>query len=819
MIKLINVNKYYKSGSENYHALRDINLEFGDSGMHFIHGKSGSGKSTLLNVLGGLDKYDSGDLIIDNVSTADFSKKDFNTYRNTYIGFVFQEFNVLKGLSVYENIALSLELQHMNVKHNHDKIQEIIDKVGLTGLENRMMNQISGGQRQRVAIARALIKNPRVIIADEPTGNLDSKNSKMVMDLLKELSKDHLIIVVTHSDALALEYADRLIEIKDGSVIKDTGNNAGLDKDLVLDPVKVPVKTSLSLSIKSVLKNKMRFIVMILLFALSLTFAGVVVNLSLADTTKVYSEYQNEFGNFVININKKYLSRGIEANTAFFDYELINYQEQYNEDETGHIKVLKGMDYYIPIDENALTEDPFWVNYIQRIHLYDSKILNVDNFPFLHGKHTNAANAVSITDYLADNLIYQNYFGSAVKERKDLIGKEIYSDDMKDPFIIRGIIKTNYEDFKNQDLTDSKVWSAFQDNLVFYSSMFTNQEKYASIYSSKNFDEVYDDVIFDIINQKGYCENVKITTYDKATGTVHASMGKEPTKPKEGDPTQIAVTTGFLKKVTGLDGTIDELFNKIYFEVTYEKTTGNYVTEYMYATVYLNAVRRVPTSISCVITDIIEDDEAVIYAPALRNTDLYTRILSSSFGDGGFATLINDSINGGEDVILSNATTYREMIENDVLISNQAFQKVLLVDDFINNNLWLFIGIFFVFGLFSVLLIFNFVIINIKNSTRDIGIYMSLGLSGFRIALIYLFQVIIMGLCAFVLAAIAVVVFLLVLDIRFTAMAAVNLTIINITVLGMVAILAISIIVPVAAVVIPLLDLSRKHPVDVIKSV
>ena len=817
MIKLININKYYKSGSETYHALRDINLEFGDSGMHFIHGKSGSGKSTLLNVLGGLDKYDSGDLIIDNVSTADFSRRDFNTYRNTYIGFVFQEFNVLKGLSVYENIALSLELQHMNVKHNHDKIQEIIDKVGLTGLENRMMNQISGGQRQRVAIARALIKNPRVIIADEPTGNLDSKNSKMVMDLLKELSKDHLIIVVTHSDTLAHEYADRLIEIRDGSVTKDTGNNGGLDKDLVLDPVKVPVKTSLTLSLKSIFKNKMRFIVMILLFALSLTFAGVVVNLSLADTTKVYSEYQNEYGNFVININKKYLSRGIEANTAFFDYELLEYQEKYNKDENGHIKVLKGMDYYIPIDENATTEDPFWINHIQRIHLYDNKILS--NFEFLHGKHTNASNAVTITDYLADNLIYQNYFGDAVESREDLIGAEIRSDDMKEPFVIRGIIKTNYEDFLTRDLTDSKIWSAFQDNLVFYSSMFTNQEKYAAIYSSSNFEEFYDDVIFDLINKKGYCEDVKITTYDKAKGTVHASMGKEPTQPKEGNPTQIAVTTGFLKKVTGLDGDIDELFNKIYFEVTYEKTVGNYVTEYMYAIVYLNAVRRVPTSLSCVVTDIIEDDEAVIYTPALKNTQLFTRMLSSSYGEGGFATLISDTLDGSEEIINANSTAYREMIENDILISNQAFQKVLLVDDFINNNLWLFIGIFFVFGLFSVLLIFNFVIINIKNSTRDIGIYMSLGLSGFRISLIYLFQVIIMGLCAFVLAAIAVVVFLLVLDIRFTALAAVNLTIINITALGMIAILGISIIVPVAAVIIPLLDLSRKHPVDVIKSV
>ncbi len=817
MIKLININKYYKSGTELYHALRNVNLEFGDSGMHFIHGKSGSGKSTLLNVLGGLDKYDSGDLIIDNVSTASFSKKDFNTYRNTYIGFVFQEFNVLKGLSVYENIALSLELQHLNVKQNHDRIQAIIDKVGLTGLENRMMNQISGGQRQRVAIARALIKNPRVIIADEPTGNLDSKNSKMVMDLLKELAKDHLIIVVTHSDALAFEYSDRLIEIKDGTITKDTLNEKIIEKDLVLDPVKVPVKTSLSLSIKSIFKNKVRFVVMILLFALSLTFAGVVVNLSLADTTKVYAEYQSEYNNFIINVNKKFLSRDIEAITAFYDYEVNNYIEKYNNDENSYIKVLKGMDYNIRIDENATKENSFWVNEIRRIHLYDSSVMS--NFEYLYGRHTNSSYSVTITDYLADNLIYQNYFGSAVKEREDLIGQSIYADNMKDPFVIRGIIKTNYEEFLNKDLTDSKVFSAFQDNLVFYSSMFTNQENYMKIYSSNNFEYIYSDAIYDLLNQKGICEDIKFTTYDKVEGTKHATLGKEPVKPEEGELTQIAVTTGFLKKVTGLDGDIDELFNKIYFELTYEKTAGNYVTEYIYTNVFLNLVSKVPGTLSCVITDLIEDDEPIVYTPVLGDSTLYTSLLSGTYGEGGFMTLINTSLESSELVINTNATAYRKMIENNVLISNQAFQKVLLVDDFINNNLWLFVGIFFVFGLFSVLLIFNFVIINIKNSTRDIGIYMSLGLSGFRISLIYFFQVLIMGLCAFVLAAIATTIFLIVLDIRFTAMSAVNLTIINITLLGMLSILAISIIVPISAVVIPLLDLSRKQPVDVIKSV
>ena len=142
MIKITNLNKYYKTGSTSFHALKDVNLEFGEKGMHFILGKSGSGKSTLLNIIGGIDKYDSGEIIVDNVSTKSFSKKQLNTYRNTYVGFIFQEFNVLKSLTVYENIALSLELQHKKIKDHHEDIMKIIELVGLTGLEKRMMNDL-----------------------------------------------------------------------------------------------------------------------------------------------------------------------------------------------------------------------------------------------------------------------------------------------------------------------------------------------------------------------------------------------------------------------------------------------------------------------------------------------------------------------------------------------------------------------------------------------------------------------------------------------------------------------------------------------------
>lgn len=220
MITINNLNKYYNSGSEKYHALRNINLELPEKGFIFITGKSGSGKSTLLNIIGGIDSYDSGELIIDGLNTHNFSRRDFNAYRNSYIGFIFQEFNVIKNLSLYENISLSLQLQRKSVKENHNFIMDTIKKVGLEGKEKRKMNQLSGGERQRVAIARAIVKTPHVIIADEPTGNLDQKNRDIVMDILKEISGEKLVIVVTHDKTLAGKYGDYEITLKDGEVIK-----------------------------------------------------------------------------------------------------------------------------------------------------------------------------------------------------------------------------------------------------------------------------------------------------------------------------------------------------------------------------------------------------------------------------------------------------------------------------------------------------------------------------------------------------------------------------------------------------------------------
>lgn len=200
-------------------ALDDVSLVFPEKGMVFILGKSGSGKSTLLNVCGGLDRADSGEIIIKGKSSKDFSGQDFDSYRNTYVGFVFQEYNILDEFSVEENIALALELQ--NKKRDRAVIDKILDDVDLAQFASRKPNTLSGGQKQRVAIARALVKEPEIIMADEPTGALDSKTGQQVFDTLKKLSKDKLVLVISHDRDFAEQYADRIIELKDGKILSD----------------------------------------------------------------------------------------------------------------------------------------------------------------------------------------------------------------------------------------------------------------------------------------------------------------------------------------------------------------------------------------------------------------------------------------------------------------------------------------------------------------------------------------------------------------------------------------------------------------------
>ncbi len=219
MLQVKDLVKRYTTKGETVVALDHVSVDFPEKGMVFLLGKSGSGKSTLLNVAGGLDSPDEGEVVVKGKSSKDFTPSDFDSYRNTYVGFIFQEYNILTELTVAENVALALELQ--GKPKDPERIAALLEEVDLGGFGDRKPNTLSGGQKQRVAIARALVKNPEIIMGDEPTGALDSATGKQVFDTLKKLSAEKLVVIVSHDRDFAEVYADRIIELKDGHIVSD----------------------------------------------------------------------------------------------------------------------------------------------------------------------------------------------------------------------------------------------------------------------------------------------------------------------------------------------------------------------------------------------------------------------------------------------------------------------------------------------------------------------------------------------------------------------------------------------------------------------
>ena len=222
MLQIQNIRKQYKTGDLVQVALDGVSLTLRDNEFVAILGPSGSGKTTLLNVIGGLDRYDSGDLIINGISTKKYTDRDWDSYRNHTIGFVFQSYNLIPHQTVLANVELALTISGISRAERKRRAKAALESVGLGNQLHKRPNQMSGGQMQRVAIARALVNNPDILLADEPTGALDSDTSVQIMELLKEVARDRLVVMVTHNPELAEEYANRIVRVKDGRIIDDT---------------------------------------------------------------------------------------------------------------------------------------------------------------------------------------------------------------------------------------------------------------------------------------------------------------------------------------------------------------------------------------------------------------------------------------------------------------------------------------------------------------------------------------------------------------------------------------------------------------------
>lgn len=307
MLQLKGITKDYIAGTNTVKALKGINLEFRKNEFVSVLGPSGCGKTTMLNIIGGLDKYTDGDLLINGVSTKQFNDRDWDTYRNHSVGFVFQSYNLIPHQTVLGNVELALTLSGVSKKEKRERAVNALNRVGLGEQINKLPNQLSGGQMQRVAIARALVNDPEIILADEPTGALDSETSVQVMDLLKEISSDRLVIMVTHNPELAEKYSTRIIRLLDGEVIEDSCPYTAKAEDLNGEkPTKksgMSIFTAFSLSLKNLFTKKAR--TFLTAFAGSIGIIGIALILSLSSgfQSYIYGVQQDTLSNYPLTIN------------------------------------------------------------------------------------------------------------------------------------------------------------------------------------------------------------------------------------------------------------------------------------------------------------------------------------------------------------------------------------------------------------------------------------------------------------------------------------------------------------------------------------
>lgn len=301
MLQLQHIRKSYTTGDFTQVALNDISVAFRDSEFVAILGPSGSGKTTLLNIVGGLDHYDSGDLIIDGISTKEYKDRDWDTFRNNRVGFVFQSYNLIPHQTILANVELALTLSGVSKEERQERAKKALEEVGLGEHINKKPSQLSGGQMQRVAIARALINDPEILLADEPTGALDSKTSVQIMDLLTQIAKDRLVVMVTHNPELAQQYATRIVNLTDGVITSDTDPFEPIEDEMHLSdkPIRktrMSFLTALGLSFNNLMTKKGRTIMTA--FAGSIGIIGIAAILALA----------NGVNNYIANVEEETLS-------------------------------------------------------------------------------------------------------------------------------------------------------------------------------------------------------------------------------------------------------------------------------------------------------------------------------------------------------------------------------------------------------------------------------------------------------------------------------------------------------------------------------
>lgn len=760
MIEFKNVFKEYisKKGT-NTQALKNINLKIEDKGLLFIVGKSGSGKSTLLNLIGGLDKATSGEIIINGSNINNFSEKEYDSYRNTYIGFIFQEFNILEQYNIYENIELSIKLQQKQIEKS--EIDELLKKLDITGLGKRKINELSGGQKQRVAIARALIKKPKIILADEPTGNLDSKSSKQIFNILKEISNEQLVIIVSHDMESAIKYADRIIEISDGEIIKDTKNINNIEnKNIELISTKIPRLYALKMALSNLKAKPSQLILTTIIIAISLVFMGITLNCAFFEPSKFTSKFMKDNNNFIYNVYN------------------IKYEKDYETELTLNNEDLKNIE-----NKTNSVINPAYT-------LYDNEELLTFEFNNQDYKSGYFNNIPIIKSYveIKDNRLLDNIIGSIPQKNNELIIHKY----MAEYIIEFGIIDINNEIYQpkniNKLINDKHPIKLGSNEIYIVGVINDDNTLYKKALKSKYFETMelqqhfytnyYDKS--NTVYVKGFTENVKIINKDETiinkSHMIVSKKGVIGSKKTLNNPIKIMTTEG-IKEINHLNK------DEIIISIETLKQTDKYFYENFEEYLKNNFDKIYKDALYEFIEDYVTNKKVLdrlvgeLYFrvnTVEEQTSNYVKIIGISFDDNNYISY--DYVK--EYRPINKEIKYVKIYDDDLKNLNKTFENISIRSN-INNKSGIryayettnyetiiqIIGTYkfltipilivtLVFLIFTLLLFSNFINITISYCKKEIGILRAIGASKKDIQKIFGYEAIIIGIIAWIIAII-----------------------------------------------------------------
>ena len=833
MITIKSILKIYKlKKKKEVKALDNVSLTFSGNGITFILGKSGSGKSTLLNILGGLDKPTSGELIIDGKNTSTFKESDYDDYRNNYLGFIFQDYNLLDEFNVIDNIELSLKIK--NNECNKEKIDKILEELEIKDLSLRKINELSGGQKQRVAIARALVKEPSLILADEPTGALDEDTSLQLMEVLKRLSKDKLIIVVSHNRELASKFGDRIIELKDGKVISDTlnrkeeinesnnQNESSLDKNY--HKGKLPLLTSLKIGLRNLRLKKVKLFFTLFLSFFSFTLFGLVSTLLFFDGENVTASALKSIdtNSYIIFKNNPDPNFSYNNNLS----ELKTLEEEFKIDID---PISTSLDYnsypsntnFYPLDSNGIVSSIYG-----EIYLDENRINDLD-FSLIDGKYPSKKDEVALTDFHFLNFTqfgFTDYTDSSdgkiiepseIKNYSDLIGKTINIDGKK--FKITGFIKTNIaEDFLNKfsliynkDYKNSSYETINNDFTISYEQNYSNL-----LYVSKEF---YDDLVdfngfLNVSNIKysndlildSFSINIPLMDDDYYWSYIDSisSLNKIDRDYVFFDSTK----TKLEKNEILISSSIYE-DHKDFFDSENSKDF-NYSMRYSLNGEEVNAEGK--------IVGYFNDEDSLKMNSIVLDEDFYSELTNgyeygfnsfifknnSNETDNAFKTFVHNKF--GSDY------SNKFVINNNIVAKISGISKSFKLLKFGLSICGVFLAIF------SMILFGNFISNSISYRKKEIGILRALGCRKIDVFSIFFFEGLAIALINFVLSLIGTIVCVVVINNYLTSFILVKASYLNIGIIEILLLLLISILASTISTYIPTYHYTKKNPFDAI---